>query len=369
MGNAWIAAWLVAALPAAASPFAVPGATEPAQLAEVAHALDADAASMELLLSFGTSKGGSAGHLALALRDATGVEQVYSANFYADRDPKHAADYYVDDLIVRVPKWEYLYGTASSLGPRASFGLDYGEVYKRSVVGVRVFGVPAAERDALAAYLARMNADFHSRARDTEYQRGEVRYGYTDLNCAKAIGAAFKHGAGYAALEIRSAPRISWRKAKAALNANTPSEMAMQLMRELDRRGYAMDAVLYRKYAASPYVDPHEEEPIAFKDLPNRIPSAISLDFRNDEGAYQDYDNLFATYLLHNLGRYVVAIEPATQRARIERVRAAMPYGDAASLAAHDAEADSKGFLQRLLFKPRGRAIDEVPDSAPASRW
>ena len=32
----------------------------------------------------------------------------------------------------------------SSLGPKASFGLDFGEVYKRSVIGVRVRGVPAA---------------------------------------------------------------------------------------------------------------------------------------------------------------------------------------------------------------------------------
>ena len=366
MGRRWIAACVVAALPVAAAPFAMPGGPQPSRLTEVAHTLAADDASLELLLSFGTSRGGSAGHLAVALRDAAGIDQVYSANFYADRDPKHAADFYVDDLVVRVPKWEYLYGTASSLGPKASFGLDYGEVYKRSVVGVRVFGVPPAERETLAAYLARMNDDFHARAHDTEYQRGEVRYGYTDLNCAKTIGAAFKHGAGYGELDIRSAPRMSWRKAKAALSANTPSQMALQLLHELDRRGYAMDAVLYRKYPASPYVDPHDAEPIPFKDLPDRIPSVISLDFRNDAGAYQDYDNLFATYLLHNLGRYAIATDPATQHVAIAATRVPMPYADAAALAASDAEADSKRFLRRLLFKPRGHAVDEPPQGAPS---
>ena len=60
--------------------------------------------------------------------------------------------------------------------------------------------------------------------------------------------------------------------------------MAMQLLREFDRRGYGMDVVLYRKYPASPYADPHDDPPRAFRDLPDRFPSAISLDFRNDDG-------------------------------------------------------------------------------------
>ncbi len=104
---------------------------------------------MELLISFGTSKGGSAGHLALAIRDqARGDDLVYSANFYADRAPKHAKGFYTDDLMVRIPKKEYLFETTSSLGETASFGLDFGEIYKRSVIGVRVYGVPAAEKES-----------------------------------------------------------------------------------------------------------------------------------------------------------------------------------------------------------------------------
>ncbi len=132
----------VTVLRAAAADFATPGGPAPANLDEVARTLDGEGAAIELLLSFGTSKGGSAGHLALALREASGTEQVRSANFYADRDPAHERDRYTEALIVSVPKWEYLYGTTSSLGSKASFGLDYGEVYKRSVVGVRVYGVP-----------------------------------------------------------------------------------------------------------------------------------------------------------------------------------------------------------------------------------
>jgi hypothetical protein len=342
---------------ARASDFATPGGPAPSGLASVQQRLDDPRADLELLLSFGTSKGGSAGHIALAIRDEAGADDaVYSANFYADRDPKHA-DRYTDALMVRVPKGEYLYGTSSSLGPKATFGLDYGEVYKRSVVGVRVFGVPAVERAALAAYFARMNADFAARAADTEYHRGEVTYGYLDLNCAKTVGSAFKYGAGYGALEIRVAPVIKARKAAAAFNANTPSEMAMRLMREMDARGYRMEAILYRKYVASPYVDPHEEEKVAFKDLPNRFPSAISLDFRNDDRAYEDYDNLFALYLLYNLSRHVVVIDQATHEARIEAMHDPLPYAEAVKQAAASAEADSKGFLKRLFFKPEGRPI------------
>ena len=341
-----------------AIPFALPGGPPPANLEEVARALDGEGSALELLLSFGTSKGGSAGHLAVAVRDPLATEAlVYSANFYADRDPLHDAHYYNRELMVRVPQWEYLYGTESSLGPKASFGLDFGEIYKRTVVGVRVYGAPVDERRALAAYFARMNDDFHGFARDPQYHRGEVKYGYMDLNCAKTIGSAFRYGAGYDRVEIREAPRLAARKAKAALNANTPSEMAMQLMRELAARGYRMDVILYRKCLESPYVDPHDEEAAAFKSLPNRFPSAISLDFRNDERHYEDYDNLYAMYLMRNMLRTVVTVDAATHKLSVT-TRDAAPYPEAAMRAAADAESDSRNFLRRLLFPARGQRID-----------
>ena len=69
-----------------------------------------------------------------------------------------------------------------------------------------------------------------------------------------------------------------------------------------------MDVVLYKKYAGSTYVDPHEDEKVAFKDLPNRFPSVLSRDFRKEQGKYEDFDNLHAMYVLHNLGRYSVRV-------------------------------------------------------------
>ena len=104
----------------------------------------------------------------------------------------------------------------------------------------------------------------------------------------------------------------------AALNANIPTEMAMKLLKEWDARGYGMDVVLYRKYAGSTYVDPHEEEKVAFKDLPNRFPSVLSRDFRKEQGEYEDYDNLFAMYLLYNLGKYSVRVNDETKRLEID---------------------------------------------------
>ena len=282
---------------AAAADFGTPGAPAPANIEEITGVLRQDPYDMELLISYGTSKGGSAGHLALAIRDqAPGDDLVHSANFYADRAAAHEKDFYTDELMVRIPKKEYLFRTTSSLSDKASFGLDFGEVYKRSVIGVRVYGVPAAEKEALAAFFNRINDDYRNRARKTEYHDEEIKYDYLRLNCAKTIGSAFKLGAGYKDLDVTSAKILSGRPMVAAANANIPTEMAMKLLKEWAARGYGLDVVLYKKYGGSTYVDPHETEKVAFKDLPNRFPSVLSRDFRREQGQYQDVDNLFAMY-------------------------------------------------------------------------
>lgn len=350
---------------AIAADFGTPGGPLPPNLDAISGVLHEQPYELELLISFGTSKGGSAGHLALAVRDgAPGDDLVYSANFYADRDPAHEADFHTDDLMVSVPKMEYLFGTTSSLGAKASFGLDFGEVYKRSVVGVRVSGVPVGEKEALAAFFARINQDFHARASDTEYHEGEVRYDYLHLNCAKTIGAAFKHGAGYTDLNVTRPRRILTTRVASARRANVPTEMAMKLIEEWDRRGYRMDVVLYKKYAASPYVDPLEKEAIAFKDLPNRFPSVLSRDFRREQGAYEDFDNLYAMYLLYNLGRYSIVIDERTRQLAVEAEKSPMGYREAAKLAERNARSDSRGYLGKLLFRPQGVRIGEVPDNS-----
>jgi hypothetical protein len=342
--------------------FGTRGGAAPSNVEQIMEVLKQDPYDLELLISFGTSRGGSAGHLALAIADAaSGDDLVYSANFYADRSSKHATGFYTDELMVRVPKKEYLYGTTSLLGETASFGLDFGEIYKRSVIGVRVYGVPLSERKDVADFFARINGDYRKRARNTEYHRGEVHYDYLRLNCAKTIGAAFRYGAGYKDLEVTSARLLSRTRLVAAANANIPSEMAMRLMQEWNARGYRMDAVFYRKYPGSNYVDPHDDEPIAFKDLPNRFPSVLSRDFRKDEWQYEDPDNLFVMYLLYNIARYSVVVDEATKLLEIGQSKMPMSYMDAAKLAADNATSDSENYGRRVSFRPKGTRIDADP--------
>jgi hypothetical protein len=345
--------------------FAMPGGPEPANLGAVWERLRQDAYDLELLISFGTSKGGSAGHLALAIREPGSADDtVYSANFYADRSEKHAKGFYTAELVTRAPKAEYLYGTRSSLGPEAVFGLDFGEAYKRSVVGVRAYGVPLREKQALAAYFARINADYAGRAADPEYHQGEVRYDYLRFNCAKTIGVAFRHGAGYRNLQVKQ-PRVlpGLTRPVAALQSNIPTEMALKLMHEWHARGYAMDVVLYRKHRGSKYVDPHDEPRLAFGDLPDRFPSVLSLDFTQEAGNYEDYDNLRAMYLLYNLGKYSVVTHGETAMLELERSKEPLPYAQADKLARAHARSDSRHFLRRLPFIPKGMRIGEPVDN------
>ena len=96
---------------------------------------------------------------------------------------------------------------------------------------------------------------------------------------------------------MTSARLLKRRRIVVAATANIPMEMAMKLIKEWGARGYAMDVVLYKKYDGSTFVDPHDEPPVAFKDLPNRFPSVLSRDFRRDAGEYEDFDNLYACLL------------------------------------------------------------------------
>ena len=353
---ALLAAALLAPALAGAADFGEPGGPPPGQLDTVFEQLRTDPYDMELLISFGTSKGGSAGHLALALRDGED-DTVYSANFYADRDPAHAAGFYTDELMIAVPKKEYLYGTHSSLGETASFGLDYGEVYKRSVIGIRVYGVQPSETDALRGFFKRLNDDYARQASVTDYHYGDISYDYMNLNCAKTIGAAFKHGAGYHTLQVRDPlPLASLVRAIAAVSANIPAEMALKLVEQWHARGYTMDVVLYKKWPHSRWVDPHDEPKLAFTELPDRFPSVLSLDYRADAGHYEDKDNLYAMLLLRHLGRWGLQIDEATQELKLLPSAATLPYAQAAQQARDGAREQSKNLLRRLPVGVRGAA-------------
>jgi hypothetical protein len=91
---------------------------------------------------------------------------------------------------------------------------------------------------------------------------------------------------------------------------------------------------------------------VAFKDLPNRFPSVLSRDFRKEQGHYEDFDNLFAMYLLDNMGKYSVRVNGETKLLEIENSKDPMAYPQAAELATRRARSDSKSFRRRLPLRP-----------------
>jgi hypothetical protein len=130
------------------------------------------------------------------------------------------------------------------------------------------------------------------------------------------------------------------KQALAAANANISTEMAMKLVDAWQALGYGLDVVLYQKYAGSPQVDPDEE--VAFKDLPNRVPSALSRDFRREQGRYEDFDKLYPLYLLYNPAKYNVRVDEASRLLEIDLRKKPMAHVEAVALATRDALADSE---------------------------
>jgi hypothetical protein len=92
----------------------------------------------------------------------------------------------------------------------------------------------------------------------------------------------------------------------------------------------------------------------------------LSRDFRREQGHYEDEDNLFAMYLLYNLGRYALRIDLATQRLEFSVSKTPLPYAEAARRAAEAAGADSRDYLSHAAFTPKGTRIGEGDTEAPA---
>jgi hypothetical protein len=349
-----------------AEPFGHKDGPDIENIGEINEFLRQQPYDLELLLSFGTSRGGSAGHLAVAVRGKeTSDDLVYSANFYADLDPKHEKGYYNENLIIMVPKTEYLFKTSSSFGTDASFGLDMGEIYKRSIIGIRINGVQPHVKDGLRVFFKRLNSDFHARKQNTDYYHAPIVYEYMNLNCAKTVGLAFKYGAGLDDLPIKGTSFWSRLNPFSVTKANLPTEMAMQLIETLAKRNCTFDVVLYKKWESSTYVDPLDGSGVMYKDLPNRFPSVLSLDYMENQGSYEDYDNLFAMYLLYNLGRYSIVLNGETRRLEIEHKKEPDGYAKARLKAEESARKDKKHLLRRLLFRAWGIKLDSGVDNTP----
>ncbi|HEX6572688.1 MAG TPA: hypothetical protein VF055_11745, partial [Steroidobacteraceae bacterium] len=104
---------------------------------------------------------------------------------------------------------------------------------------------------------------------------------------------------------------------------------------------------------------------IAFRDLPDRFPSVLSRDFRREQGQYEDPDNLYAMYLLYNLGRYSVRIDEPAKRLQIALTRSPLPYARATTLAEEAARSDSVRYAQRAAFTPQGTRVSDAEPEPP----
>ena len=355
----WIGFFLLATYSFGGESFGVPGGSEVRNLDKVFETLQEENYDLELLLSFGTSSGGSAGHLALSLRDGE-KETVYSVNFYADRAKEHA-DHYTEKLVPAIPKKEYIYSQASTLSPDAVFGLDYGEIFKRSLIGIRISGVSATQKEGIRAFYKRLNQDYSNQVVSPDYHRGEVVYNYMNLNCAKTVAQALKFGAGFQSVEVKGNHIFSVLPGSKYLFSHVPTATAMNIIEVLAKEGLGFSVVLYKKFEGSQYLD--SELNLKFKDLPNRFPSFKSLDFFNGSTKFESYNNLKAMYLLYHMGKYSLIIDEPSRELRIEKSAEPKPFAEALELAKEEGYKQSKHLIRRI-FRSMGVKITSDTDTS-----
>ncbi len=140
----------------------------------------------------------------------------------------------------------------------------------------------------------------------------------------------------------------------------------MKLIEAWHARGCGLDAVLYQKHVGSTYVDPDAE--VAFKYLPSRFASVMSRDFRKEQGRCEDYANLYAMHLLHNLSKYSFQVNGATKLLEINARRIPMAYKEAVALALRDGLADSENLLRGLPAPRKGTVMEEPPNPKPLNK-
>lgn len=345
------------------SPWAHPEGPAPKGVEAAMDYLSKTDWQLEILLSFANHKKGSAGHLALAVRDPkTSKILVHSANFYADRAEEHPADkYYTEDLIMAIPKDEYIWGVTSSISPKTHFGLDFGEIFKRALIGIRLYGISEQEISGIQNFYQRLNEDYRAQKSNTEYQRGAVIYDYMNLNCAKSVAQALKYGAGIKDIKVKGNHLFNALPGAKYLFAHTPTSTTLQILEVLAERGVKMDAILYKRNEESTFMN--DDPALPFHQLPNRFPSVKSLDFFNGSTQFEDWDNLYAMNLFYQLGTAAFSLPDQARGVVLEKEKPALSYEEASQVAKDQADNDSKNLLRRLI-RAMGLKLTEDNDTS-----
>ena len=279
----------------------------------------------------------------------------------SDLRAKEHNGYYNAKLVPDIDKQEYIYSQTSTLSDKAVFGLDYGEIFKRSLIGIRMSGIGLSKKRGIKAFYQRLNEDYKNQVSGTDYHYGDVVYDYMKLNCAKSVAQALKFGAGYKAIQVKGNHFLSSLPGANYIYSHTPTATTMNIMAVLAKSGVSFSVVLYKKFGGSEFFD--DELGMKFKDLPNRFPSSKSLDFFNGSKEYESYENLKAMHLLYHMGRYSLIIDDSTRELLIEHSSEPKAYQDALKLASKEGYSRSKNLIRRV-FRSMGVKITSGNDNS-----
>jgi hypothetical protein len=130
----------------------------------------------------------------------------------------------------------------------------------------------------------------------------------------------------------------------------------------------SFDVVLYKKWDGSTYINPQDEGHQMYKDLPNRFPSVLSLDYLEDQGHYESYDHLYAMYLLYNLAKYTVILDGATRQLKVNDSKEPYIYELAKKKAHKSSIEDKKHVLRRMVFRAWGIQLGGKVDNTERLR-
>ena len=277
-----VALLLLLATVAAAADFGTKGGPAPANLDAFGGILRQDHYSMELLISFGTSKGGSAGHMALAIRGRCRGRHGVLGQLLRRPRARARDGFLCTDLVTMSRR-----RNTCSRPPRRSPTRPIRPRLRRDLQalghGRARLRRPAAEKTRLVAYFARINDDYRKRSRNTEYHDGDIVYGYMRPQLRQDHRRRVQVWRRLQGARRQERAAHSVAQSQGGHQVQHTHRHGDEAYRGMERAGLRDAAVLYKKYDGSTYVDPHDAEKVAFKNLPDRFPSVLSLDFLRDQ--------------------------------------------------------------------------------------
>ena len=283
---------------------------------EVIKAEENDDYDFEILISYGMFFGGSAGHAALILKNPdSGKPMAYSGNFYSDsetniwgrryQDPENFYD--GENMVDITTKEMYLYKTSSNHGKGASFGIEYGAIYRRHLYGLRFHQPNRTEEwnDKLLnvqKFLGWMNEDFWNRDKVGYKKKTGLSFKYysiEELNCASVLGAALEY-AFDTHFDLLTTV-MTGRREGGVFDTDTPLTLTNALMRYFSSQGVGVTGVLYKRLPGNAYVHRMQDEFTPTFKMQNRFPSGANWDYMRPKDRYIGPHDLYMASLFRRI--------------------------------------------------------------------